>query len=174
MTYMLTGPVHSGKTSFLQELTQTWKEKGFNLDGFLSVAQWQDKKHIGYDLFDLKNEQSIPFIRKTGHPGWTSTGPYFFIPQGLRKAGHIINRGYNASLLVVDEIGPLEMEGKGLWPALKKVIFSKQCRILLVVRNNILGEIKKKLKGKQIREFNLFTPCLSSGLSKEIFNQKIS
>jgi nucleoside-triphosphatase THEP1 len=39
---------------------------------------------------------------------------------------------------VVDEVGPLELEGKGLWPALKKVIDLPSPDYVLVVRETIL------------------------------------
>jgi MoaD family protein len=40
----------------------------------------------------------------------------------------------------VDEIGQLELEGKGLWPALKEALFDEQRSALLVIRRNLVAE----------------------------------
>jgi len=38
MIFILTGPVHSGKTTFLKKVVNELKEQNFQIDGFLSEA----------------------------------------------------------------------------------------------------------------------------------------
>jgi nucleoside-triphosphatase THEP1 len=153
MIYLLTGPVHSGKTTFLRQVIRSLKEKGTDIGGFLSVSVWNGDERLGYDLYDLREEKLIPFIRAAGERTWQKSGPYSFIPDGLERAKSILLRTQNADLLVVDEVGPLEVSGEGLWPVLKDVVSDCRTNCLLVVRESILGDFLKILGGFDVKVF---------------------
>jgi nucleoside-triphosphatase THEP1 len=131
------------------------KEKGVEIGGFLSVAIWNGDECSGYDLYDLKEEELISFIRTAGERAWQNVGPYFFIPDGLERAKNILLQSRNADLLVVDEVGPLELSGEGLWPVLKDVISNCGMDCLLVVRKSILGDLLKILSGFDVKVFHI-------------------
>lgn len=171
MIYIMTGPVHSGKTSFLYHQTHIWKKDNLNVDGFLSIAKWEGHKRYGYDLYDLKNERMLPYIRKRGESGWPQIGPYYFIPSSLKEAQNIILRGKQSFLLVIDELGPLELKGKGLWLSLEKILFQKNTRFLLVVRETLLDEMIHKLheKNRKVKEIFNFPP--SPAITEKIWGK---
>jgi len=153
--YILTDPVHSGKTTLVKKLSCELKKQQVKIDGFLSEVVLKDHKVIGYDLFNLIEEKSIPFIRRTGEEKWEKVGSYFFVPQSLAEANRIILGGRNADIFFVDEIGPLELTGKGLWPALKQVIFEPLTKYLLIVRINILKDFLEVLNQSNIIVFDI-------------------
>lgn len=165
MLYILTGPIHSGKTTLLKKVVKELKQQKQNVDGFLSEAVIKDRVMVGYDLLDLKEEKSVPFIRKEGKENWENIGSYFFIPQSLEKAKRIILQSKEDDLLVVDEVGPLELEGGGLWPALKKVIFLTRRRSLLVIRIDIVQDFLRIAKNKELKIFDV--------KKKEIFSEVV-
>ncbi|MCK4431759.1 MAG: hypothetical protein KAW19_10725, partial [Candidatus Aminicenantes bacterium] len=96
MIYILTGPVHSGKTSLLKKVFHELKKKEVKIDGFLSEVVWENQEAVGYNLFDLREEKAVPFIRRRGEENWQKIGPYFFLPEGLAQAQEIIFRGKDA------------------------------------------------------------------------------
>lgn len=155
MIFLLTGPVHSGKTTLLREIVQELKRENLNVHGFLSEVVLKNDKIIGYDLFDLKEEEVIPFIRREGEKEWEQIGSFYLIPKSLAEASKIILRSRDADLVVVDEVGPLELEGKGLWPALEQVIFQPQVHYLLVARTNIMEDFLKVLGKKEVKVFDI-------------------
>jgi len=165
MIFILTGPVHSGKTTLLKKVVRELKGQKYRLEGFLSEAVWKKEETVGYDLYDLKKERAIPFIRKTGEKEWQKVGSYFFIPQGLAEAEKIILQGKEADILVVDEVGPLELSGKGFWPSLKQVVFHPLTSFLFVMRINILGDFLAMLGKGEVKIFNI--------KNKEIFHHLI-
>jgi nucleoside-triphosphatase THEP1 len=138
----------------------------YRVGGFLSEAVWEKEETVGYDLFDLKEERSIPLIRRKGEKKWQKIGSYFFIPQGLARAEKIILREKDVDILVVDEVGPLELSGKGFWPALEQVIFNPLNIYLLVIRINILEDFLKMLGNREVKIFDI--------KDKEIFHQLIA
>ena len=54
MIYILTGPVHYGKTGLLKKLSSEIKQAAFKFGGFLSESVREKNRVAGYDLFDLK------------------------------------------------------------------------------------------------------------------------
>jgi nucleoside-triphosphatase THEP1 len=136
--HILTGQVHSGKTTLLKDVTAQLKRRDITVAGFLSLYTEDKDKFVGYDLYDLERGTRTPFIRKTGEEHWERIGPYFFIPESLDCAQNIIHRSMRADICVVDELGPLELEGKGLWPAIEEAIALPAPDYILVVRKTIL------------------------------------
>jgi nucleoside-triphosphatase THEP1 len=119
MVVVLTGPVHGGKTTFLERALPRWRSLGLDCDGFLSVAATDAAGSRTYDLFELAGGRRRPYLRRTGGPDAERVGPFVFVPETLERARAILGGASPDGLLVVDEAGPLELEGRGLWPALR-------------------------------------------------------
>jgi nucleoside-triphosphatase THEP1 len=167
MIFILTGPVDSGKTTFLKRVIEELKRQKIKLDGFLSEGL-KDQEKIGYDLLDLGGGKSVPFIRKSGRQDWQRIGPYFFIPEGLSWAKKIILRSREADVLVVDEIGPLELSGRGLWDVLEKVIFQRVQKFLFVLRREILEDFLKMVGKIEVKIFDIEEEDVFPRLIEEI------
>jgi iron complex transport system ATP-binding protein len=143
---ILTGPVHSGKTTFLKKSIPVLREKKIGIDGYLSEAAWRKEKFIGYDLMDLNENRLFPFIRMHGQEEWEKIGSFFFLPETLGLAKRIIRRSKKEDLCLVDEVGPLELKGKGVWPALEDVLMIPEQDLLLVMRESILKDFVRKMQ----------------------------
>lgn len=172
MIFILTGSVHSGKTSLLKKVVRELKRQEYRPDGFLSEAVSEKGGIAGYDLFDLEKEKSIPLIRREGEKGWQKVGSYFFIPQGLEEAEKIILRGKEADILVVDEVGPLELSGKGFWPALKQVVFQPFNSYILVIRKDIIKDFMAIFGKGGVKIFNIKDKGIFHQIIEEIKIEK--
>jgi nucleoside-triphosphatase THEP1 len=168
MIFILTGPLHSGKTALLKESVQKFKDQKVHVDGFLSLAVFEDQERIGYDLFDLKKEESIPVLRKIGEESWLKIGPYFFVPSGLEEALKVISRSKASEICVVDEVGPLELTGKGFWSALKNVLFPPVTTFLISVREGILDDFLSTLGKVENKVFEVRDKDILSRMTEEI------
>jgi nucleoside-triphosphatase THEP1 len=170
MKVVLTGPVHSGKTSLLKKIVHELEASGMNIEGFLSIAVQQNREFTGYDLFSIREKMTLPFLRKTGQKEWMRVGPYFFLPKGLREANRIILNPEPKDVLIVDEIGPLELAGQGLWPAFTQAVQDSRFSILCVARKTIISDFLKSIPATQwivfnIDDENIFPRLLDSLLS---------
>ncbi len=177
MIHILTGPVHSGKTTLLKNTIPLLREGKIRIDGYLSESIWKNDECLGYELFDLKEYQGHPFIMIKGKKSWEKIGPYYIVPESLSRAKRIIHRALNSDLAIVDEVGPLELAGKGIWPALIKALFSPQPDLFLVIRDSVLGQFLSILKRDEVLIYDvtdkLIHPELAASLLAEIKKGKV-
>ena len=144
MIHILTGPVHSGKTSLLRDSLPLLRQIR-SLSGYLSLSLWEEGRLEGYDLYDISVSHRHPFIRRTGEEEWERIGSFYFIPWALETAREMITRapdeGGRRELRIIDEIGPLELNGRGIWPALSRTLDRAQPDLLITARNTIVDEV---------------------------------
>jgi nucleoside-triphosphatase THEP1 len=145
MIALLTGPLHAGKTTFLQNFIPKIQSGGLEVGGYVTPSLWSEGRVEGYDLVDLGSGARLPFLRREGRPSWPKAGPFFLIPPGLRRAAGIIRRAPRSGLLAVDEVGPLELQGGGVRQALDRALALRTGPTLLVVREAILASLLASL-----------------------------
>ncbi len=144
--YILSGPVKSGKSTRLFD----WIHNQSNVSGILSLLI-DGKKHL-YSISD-KEEKCLETSKKNA----LAVGRYFFDPYVFEWAQKkLINEMNIASrYLIIDEIGYLELEGKGLEPTLSMLIKASQERdditLLLVVRESLVDQIIEQYKFDNIK-----------------------
>jgi len=168
MIFVLTGAVHSGKTTSLKRMIEELRKETIRIDGYLSEVVLENQEVAGYDLLDLREEKLIPFIRRKGKEDWERVGSYSFIPQGLSRAKGIILRGTKADILVVDEVGPLELAGKGIWLALEKILFLPKPDFILVVRKSILENFLGLIERQEAKIFDTDDMAFSERMIQEV------
>ncbi len=126
---------------------------------------------MGYDLLDLREDKSCPFIRKAGEKEWDRIGSFYFIPETLDLAKHIIKRAQNSDICVVDEVGPLELSGKGLWPVLKVALLKSHPEYLLVVRISILEKFLSEISREGVRVFDTEDKDMPKEMLKSLMHE---
>jgi nucleoside-triphosphatase THEP1 len=140
MITILTGPVGGGKTTFLKSAVDRLHLRGIPLDGYLSERVMEGKAVFGYDLVDLRSGGRRPFLRRRDRREGPGIGPYVLNPDGWTAAQKIIGRSRASELLVIDELGRLELEGTGVWPAAAPVFADGRRACLVVIRKALLDD----------------------------------
>jgi len=168
MILILTGPVHGGKTSFLERSLARWTGQGLACAGFLSIATADANGARSYDLLELRTGRRHPFLRCEGGPGAERSGPFYFVPETLDLARRIIRTAGPGGLFIVDEVGPLELRGGGVWPALRETIGRPGRNILLVVREEILEDVTAALAPIVPLIFDVRTPGVRDLLERSL------
>ncbi|MBN2562874.1 MAG: DUF2478 domain-containing protein [Phycisphaerae bacterium] len=111
-----------GKTSFLRRYVADAAGRGRSVGGIASPAVFENGRRIGYDLIDLRRGSQRPLARMVG-PGDTpaDVGRYRFDEAAVAEGNAAVIAAVRDGLDVVaiDEIGPLELRGKGWAPALE-------------------------------------------------------
>lgn len=146
---IVSGEIEEGKTTFLLKLIPLLKDKGLRLKGFVAKGIHDKDRRIGYDLEDLDNGNSIPFIRKTVAKDTFRHGKYYFSEKGIEFGNRIFDSigSSNTDLFIIDEVGPVELKGKGWSAGIEELIHNNCIPQMWVVR--------KSLVKKVIRQWNI-------------------
>ncbi len=134
--YLLTGPVHSGKTSSLSDSIKDITSIGGFICPDKDGLRYLKNIHDGtIHRFQIANQESDDDIL---------IGKYIFSKSGFETARSILQSAINQDFeyLIIDEIGQLELQGKGLEPSLSLTLNNiKNTKIILVVRDYLLDEV---------------------------------
>ncbi len=149
MVYIVAGEINEGKT---REMISIYRERKEG-DGFVSRKIFLNgKDFIGYEIVRLSTDEKMPLAYKTPYvpSDWDEVyryGPFSFSKKAFEFAGRIIDDTtiYNIEPVFIDEIGPLELEGKGFSALLKKVL-KTQKNVYITVRNHCAQDVIKKFK----------------------------
>jgi len=137
MIHLLCGPVASGKTTFLKK----WAAKRRDVGGILSIA---DAK-IGRIFVDIQTGDSCPMEISDPGEDFLPIGKYRFSIGAFNWAEQRLGRAFESSCrwMIIDEIGPLELGGKGLDAVTQWIIKNSRPEkdLLLVVRERLIAKV---------------------------------
>ncbi|MGM0601360.1 MAG: nucleoside-triphosphatase [Candidatus Rifleibacteriota bacterium] len=158
MITFVTAEVNSGKTTWMRQDFETQT----NADGFLSVKTFKNGFHCGYNLLHLGSGEMRSFIRKPGYleKNWDEVfrirDVYSFNRTGFDFAKHIAQRALDnkIELFYFDEVGPLELQGKGFNPLFKTMLGSG-INMKVVVRKTLLEKVCESFKIKDFKIIEL-------------------
>ena len=140
-----TGPKHSGKTSSTARLAQKAKSSGFRVAGLLAPAIYTDGRLTGFEALDLKTNERVPLAERKRNPTAPEKGEFIFSKEGLEfgKNALSIESVESADLIIVDEFGPLELNGSGWREDVDSILSTLNAVLLFVVREQITEKVKK-------------------------------
>lgn len=148
---IITGPVHSGKSSLAWALVKSVRQASIPMAGFIAKGLWENNRRCGFDLFDLRTQQLTPLAKRnrdknsptSDTSGMSNTIPYTFFKEGI-KAGQQALEPENcrqANIIVVDEMGKMELQGKGWAPCIPPLLELEQCIHIWIVRETLVNSI---------------------------------
>jgi nucleoside-triphosphatase THEP1 len=153
---LVTGDIKVGKTTVVGQVVTSARARGYVCAGLWAPAHVVDGRKTGIEAMDLSSgERHLLARAATGEAG-ERVGRYIFDPAVIAWANGVLAEAVAArpDLLVIDEIGPLELErGGGLAPALESLAAGRVPRALVVARTWLLDALRARLPGIQIAAF---------------------
>ncbi len=149
MNLIVTGSVQSGKTTYCYQYSRQLEEQSMRLGGILCPAIFDNEKKIGCDVYDHLSGKSRVFTRLSSLADFNGkpVGRYLINDEGLTFAEQAIKKALNSrcDYIFLDEIGPLEMAGKGIIDVAKSV-YQSAPNTISVVRRELLVPFMSFLK----------------------------
>jgi len=155
---LITGPPRCGKSTLIQKIIKNLKGE-FLLYGFLTPEVRKNGKRIGFDVEDINSDMRIPLARKGAYSSQYILGSYKIF---IDKFNQYLNNNISSVLdkldshknlkpiLIVDEIGKMELFSELFQTILKTIFKSKLC---------IIATIGQKMK-HPIKDFILNIPSI--------------
>ena len=141
-TWLLTGQKDAGKTTWLSSLILRLREQGAYFFGVLSPKFFRDGELLGIEVVDLATDHRA--ILAEAAPKGTPHR-WFFSNEGIALGNAACDPSTHRGLCIVDEIGPLEIEGGGFstaWTMMQKGSYE---RVLAVVRPSLIDTVRPLL-----------------------------
>ncbi|MCS7316170.1 MAG: nucleoside-triphosphatase [Bryobacterales bacterium] len=146
---LLTGARGEGKTTLCAELAKLVRDRGHPVAGILSPGSWSNGRRTAYQVQDLLSGEIRPLALRSDQPGPIRQGAFLFDPAGLEfgRAALAAGAASRPGLLIVDEVGPLELRGEGWAAELDRLHAEPCCAMLWVVRPELLEQVRQRWPG---------------------------
>jgi hypothetical protein len=143
--YVLTGERGSGKTLACKDLATEARTRGVDVAGILTVRSGSEL-HDGREVMDLRTSARRPFGSQA-HGGTDPLTPgWHYESEVFDWATQVLSVATPCGLLIVDEVGPLELLGKRGWVYALDVLRGREFGAALVVcRPTLLDELEAVL-----------------------------
>jgi len=113
---LVTGLRGAGKTTWCSELTIIAKENGMVVKGILSPGIFKGNQKIGIAVKNIESGEQLQLAElRKGEVEGIATPRWQFFPETMIWANNVLREANGSDLLLIDEIGPLELlRGEGL------------------------------------------------------------
>ncbi len=155
--FILTGDVDEGKTATARRIADHLTDSGWNIRGLLSTKKMDDPEKHGYFIKDITSGKKALLCSQNPAQGSIRTGRFYFSEKGLTFGRKILMQSLEkpTDLVVIDELGPLELNDKGWTPAIEQLLMQSNTPHLWVVREKLVNIIMRKWHIGDVTVFNI-------------------
>ena len=139
--FIVTGPLGSGKSTFLKQLTDALRKNGHSPRGIISERKSDDTGTAGYDLVNIETGERHEFLRKSDESGPERIGRFVIVPGSIERGAAILNSS-GKGIIIIDEVGALEISGHGWASCIDGLLARPVSHLILSVRETQLEGIK--------------------------------
>jgi len=145
---VLTGSPGVGKTTVLLRVVESLKAKGYSVGGMLSREVRSDKTRVGFEILDLSSDRR-GWLAHVNQKSGPSVGKYRVNLEDLDNIGAnaIVNAAENFDVVVIDEIGPMELFSEKFKEAVRRAVEGGKLVVGVVhwkARDRLIDEVKKR------------------------------
>jgi len=166
--FIITGDRGSGKTRLLAALTGELQRRQRSVGGILSPVVRNHAMRIGYDVINIQTGERVPLCRHEPDGSGVRVGEWIFRDSGIRFGRAALDPSLvmACDVVIIDEVGPLELEENVWAPSLDLLMGSCPCPIILTVREHLIGKVQDR--------WSLVAECvwkLKDGNSEELLKE---
>jgi len=170
--FIVTGKRGAGKTISLDRAVKALKATGLDVGGILAVGLWEEGIRVGFDIVDLLTGERRVLCRRGKNGGLPGFGPFYFCEEGLIVGRRALSpeQVRRADLVVVDEVGPWELQGQGWAEALDSLLTTVNTPMVWVVREEIIEAVHRHWALKEAPVFEVTAEKKVEDLTEEILS----
>lgn len=115
-TVVVTGPSGSGKTPLVRSLIDELDGRGIGVAGFFQPAVVEDGEKIGFQIQNASTGEVAELARRVPPDRGDFGTSFEFFDDGFELGTRALGGIRPGSILVIDELGPVELRGGGIGP----------------------------------------------------------
>ena len=167
MNVILSGRVGIGKTTVCRKILTLARKKGYRCGGILTPKITNGDAVTGIAIIDIQTREKETLASVESIYDGPRVGRYYFNSLGIEFGKKAIRNGASSDILLIDEIGYLELRGEGFAFVPALIQTGKLTSSILVIRQELLTDFKN--------QFNMALPVFEvnlnnrNGLPKRIY-----
>lgn len=145
---ILSGESGSGKTTVCVRVVALARVQGLDVAGVLTLPRLAGDCKVGLEVEDIRTGRRRPLAEHIGAADGPATEGWHFHTDGLAWGAMILRHAKPCDLLVIDELGPLELLRDEGWTASFDLLRARCYRLaLVVVRPSLVPHVCERLGG---------------------------
>lgn len=141
MVVIVTGAIGIGKTTVCEKVIKIAQMYGYSCGGIITYKT-RDEDIV---IKNIRTGTTSDFASTSNIYDGPRTQKYFFNPEGIEFGIQAIEKGISSDVLVVDEIGQLELSGEGFTNVIEQINSCKIKNCILVIRKTLLSDFLPRL-----------------------------
>lgn len=142
---IVTGDPGAGKTPWLESLVQLLLDGGHKVDGLISKKIIQSDEKWHHEILHISTGEKRPLNTMDKINTQIKAGKFYFYPETIEWGCERLISAKSSEWLVQDEVGLLEFEKKGFFPALKQIAADFSGYFVIVIRSNLMEQLEEFL-----------------------------
>lgn len=142
---IITGEVNSGKTSTVEKIISDLRAGQKNVGGVYSKGIFIENEKTGFIAVDIKSGETKQLASIQSDNNFNlNQGRFYFNPEVFREYNTNIFNSLNSDVIIIDEVGKLELDEKGFFPSVQYLINDFAGKIIMVVRKSLADKVLNK------------------------------
>ena len=143
---VVTGPSSSGKTEAVTAVADRLQGADLQVVGFVQPGEFVEGEKVGFRLRDLATGQEAPLASLSERDDGDFGTRFQFSEGGFQLGREALSRTALKSVVIVDELGPIELRGQGHMPAVRKALAVADLGgAMIVVRRSLVPSLLAEL-----------------------------
>lgn len=140
---IISGRSGEGKTTLLKQVIDILQERGIIISGFYAKGKWEKDSRINHCLININGKERIELCTTSKTKGWIKENRFYFNPEAIKAGNQILKKVVESKpdLIIIDEIGPFELQGK-IWASeFKNILKNYKSPILITAKQKLVKSI---------------------------------
>ena len=154
---IISGDKNTGKTFLCRKIIRVLKKKKVLVKGVISLGCYIEEKKSRIDVEDIFSDEKRTLARFS--PGWDAENPireWLFDQKNLEWGNELLRKSIPADVLIIDELGYLELEKHLGWTNAFNVLGSKRYHLaIIVIRSGLVEKAEKLWPDSEIIDLNI-------------------
>jgi len=149
---LLTGLKGIGKTAWCLKLMQIAKKQGIEMEGIVSPGVYSGNMKTGIEIMDVRSGEKRLFAKlNLGKTQDLSTPRWSFNPDSIAWANDVLKKRSASELLIIDELGPLELlRDEGFVEGISRIDSREFHMAIVVVRPSLVPKALQRWPDAQV------------------------
>jgi len=146
-TVVVTGPPDIGKTAAVIAVAERLRAEDVPVAGIVQLGEIEEGRKVGFRLRDIATGEEAQLASRDPRGRGEFGTRFRFSEEGFRLGREALARACAGGVLVIDELGPVELRGAGHMPAVRRAIATPDLAgAVVVVRRPLVPSLLAALE----------------------------